>query len=74
MWTNQKLNISWDINNFISIYIALIVPYNLKFIIYVELQNWSEAIQLRLLHCCVALNIIMSKQKKLSATICHSVS
>jgi hypothetical protein len=52
-------------NNFISIYITLIVAYNLKSFIYVELQNWSEAIQLRLLHCCVALNIIMSTQNNL---------
>ena len=34
-----------------------------KSIIYVVLQNSSEVIQLRFLHCCILLNLTISKQK-----------
>jgi len=49
---------------FISISVTQrFVTSYLKSIIYVELRTGSEAIQLCSLHCCVALNLIISTQK-----------
>jgi len=43
-----------------SIHFTLIFcSINFKSIIYIVLQNWSEPIKLRFLHCCIALNIII---------------
>ena len=39
-----------------------LVAQNLMSIIYADLQKWSEVIQHRLLFCCAALNLIISKQ------------
>jgi len=44
----------------VSIHFTLIrCCIKLKSIIYTELQNLSEPIKLRFLHCCIALNIII---------------
>ena len=49
---------------FISMYITLTFDaQNFKSIMYVMLPNSSQAIELRLLHCCVALNLTINTKK-----------
>jgi len=60
-----KHNILCEINNFyINLYYAnFFVAQNLKSIIHIELQNWSEPILIHILHCYIAWNFVITIQK-----------